>query len=347
MFQCFHLQSKSPWILEENASDFSWYDQARERPTCQGLINFLWVFLVWSGHFISFCPIILTTLSKPSHAQVFQVLKNQDQETCRGSRHLRFLGNPVCNRGFMKLFGVGKHRFNTLSTSARRGDEYCPYDGRYIARGKRLPTPKWEKVHGFLYQLYQEAGEHIPDKLNSNKRPRHAEKKLMTQTLIDQILDTYHMAVSTTIGVSAQQPFPSLVWAGSCFAKNLFCRYIPLSFSHPIKTTLILFFGESAIEKKTIRFHTCSTSGLADRLRASFPLFPVRKAPSYHKKTGALSSSSASPAWNAPTPPSATVEGPPAVLGGPGGFKTQCDHIGIMSNHNDLRLYGSSAAFVA
>lgn len=177
MFQCFHLQSKSPWILEENASDFSWYDQARERPTCQGLINFLWVFLVWSGHFISFCPIILTTLSKPSHAQVFQVLKNQDQETCRGSRHLRFLGNPVCNRGFMKLFGVGKHRFNTLSTSARRGDEYCPYDGRYIARGKRLPTPKWEKVHGFLYQLYQEAGEHIPDKFNSNKRPRHAEKK--------------------------------------------------------------------------------------------------------------------------------------------------------------------------
>ncbi|CAL1165232.1 unnamed protein product [Cladocopium goreaui] len=108
---------------------------------------------------------------------VFKILQDQDRESCRGSRHLRFLGHPVCNRAFMKIFGLGKHRFKTLSTAARKGEEFCPYDGRCIIRGKRTPSLKWEKVHGFLMQLYLEAAEPIPDGLNSNKRPRHGDKK--------------------------------------------------------------------------------------------------------------------------------------------------------------------------
>lgn len=104
-------------------------------------------------------------------------MKAQSGESCRGSRHLRFLGAPVCNRAFMKLLGVGKFRFQTLNRAARNKEDFCPYDGRYIARGKRAPSSKWEKVHGFLMQLYHQAAEPIPDGLNSNKRPRHSGKK--------------------------------------------------------------------------------------------------------------------------------------------------------------------------
>jgi len=78
----------------------------------------------------------------------------------------------------MKMFGVGKRRFSTLNRAARNGQEHCPYDGRYIARGKPTMTLQREKVHGFLSRLYVEAAEHIPDGLNSNKRPRHGIKKL-------------------------------------------------------------------------------------------------------------------------------------------------------------------------
>ena len=77
----------------------------------------------------------------------------------------------------MKLVGLGKFRFKTLNGAARRGEEHCPYDGRYVVKGKRVPSEKWEKIHGFLMKLYLEVAEAIPDGLNSNKRPRHGHKK--------------------------------------------------------------------------------------------------------------------------------------------------------------------------
>lgn len=113
----------------------------------------------------------------PIIPKVFSILKAQDQQACRGSRHLRFLGNPVCNRAFMMLFAIGKYRFKTLNGAARKGEEFCPFDGRYVIRGNRAPSTKWEKVHGFLMRLYLEVAEPIPDGLNSNKRPRHGSKK--------------------------------------------------------------------------------------------------------------------------------------------------------------------------
>lgn len=98
-------------------------------------------------------------------------------------RHIKLLGGRVCNKGFMKLVGIGKYRFNTLSTAARRGEEHCPFDGRYVIRGPQPSSTKREKVHNFLMQLYMTAAEPIPDGLNSNKRPRHGSKKLDSPTL--------------------------------------------------------------------------------------------------------------------------------------------------------------------
>lgn len=78
----------------------------------------------------------------------------------------------------MKLFGIGKSRFATINSAVRREEEHCPYDGRYVEKGPQLPSEKRMKVHEFLMQLYLESAEHIPDGVNSNKRPRQGLKKL-------------------------------------------------------------------------------------------------------------------------------------------------------------------------
>ena len=111
--------------------------------------------------------------------KVFGMLKDQREEACRGSRHLHIWEQPVCNKGFQKMMGVGKKRFSTLNTAARNGEEHPPYDGRCVKRGKKLvPSATRDKIYDFLMQLYQQVAEHIPDGLNSNKRPRQGEKKL-------------------------------------------------------------------------------------------------------------------------------------------------------------------------
>ena len=77
------------------------------------------------------------------------------------------------------MMGVGKKRFSTLSTAARHGEEHPPYDGRFVKRGKKLvPTASREQIYDFRMKLYQQVAEHLPDGLNSNKRPRRGEKKI-------------------------------------------------------------------------------------------------------------------------------------------------------------------------
>lgn len=105
------------------------------------------------------------------------MLKGQDR-ACRGVRHIQFEGCSICNVAFMKLFGLGKSRFHTLSSAARKQEDYCPYDARYVEKGPQLPSETRMKVHEFLMQLYLESAEHIPDGVNSNKRPRQGSKKL-------------------------------------------------------------------------------------------------------------------------------------------------------------------------
>ena len=95
---------------------------------------------------------------------------------CRGDRHLHFEKEPVCNRGMMKLLGLGKSRFSWLSKAVRQGKP-CPYDSRYVARGPQPQSEARTKVFEFLSQLYHQAAETIPDGLNSNKRPRQGAKK--------------------------------------------------------------------------------------------------------------------------------------------------------------------------
>ena len=87
-------------------------------------------------------------------------------------------GQRVRYRGYIKLYGIGKGRFSTLSSAARNHDEFCPYDARFIRKGKQVPSLKREKIHHFLLGLYEDVAEHIPDGLNSNKRPRHAPLKM-------------------------------------------------------------------------------------------------------------------------------------------------------------------------
>lgn len=88
------------------------------------------------------------------------------------------MGQRVCNKAFHRLLSIGKERFQKLRASVRNGDEYCPYDARYIPKGKQPPSPARQLVFDFLHGLYEESAEVIPDGLNSNKRPRQAQHRL-------------------------------------------------------------------------------------------------------------------------------------------------------------------------
>ena len=138
------------------------------------------------------------------------MLKEQ-QRGCRGACHIKFCGFPVCNKGIMKLWGIGKYRFQTLSTAARNGATHCPFDQRFTPKGPRLPSEARQIVHDFLMELYLQAAEHIPDGLNSNKRPRQGSFKLdrkgmdrsqMKHLPPGSINDYYVQCVSSNPGIS-------------------------------------------------------------------------------------------------------------------------------------------------
>ena len=84
----------------------------------------------------------------------------------------------------MMLLGVGTGRFSTLSSAARRGEEFCPYDGRFVPREKKKPSESWERVSLFLDPkcTWKQQSTSLMD-LNSNKRPRHGAKKLDSHDL--------------------------------------------------------------------------------------------------------------------------------------------------------------------
>ena len=112
------------------------------------------------------------------------MLKTQEQQACPGAIHLRYHGQPVCNRGYMKLRGIGKSRFRKLREAVKRGAKYCPYDGRFIAHGpKQGQSLAREIVYDHLLQLYHESAETISDGLNSNKRPRMGAQKCDAKSL--------------------------------------------------------------------------------------------------------------------------------------------------------------------
>ena len=111
------------------------------------------------------------------------MLKTQDRVACRGARRIKFMGHPMCRVGFMKLLGVGKHRFQKMMKAVIDGEEHCPYDMRFTPQGSKPISEVREKVYHFLMKLYHEAAEPIPDGLNSNKRPRQGNHRFDPKTM--------------------------------------------------------------------------------------------------------------------------------------------------------------------
>ena len=106
------------------------------------------------------------------------MMSKSTEDACRGSRYLQICGQLVCHNGYMKMMGIGKHRFSVIGQAVRRGDAYCPFDLRYIPRTPKKPSPKWTKVYDYLMEMYTNVAEVIPDGLNSNKRPRQGKFKI-------------------------------------------------------------------------------------------------------------------------------------------------------------------------
>lgn len=117
-------------------------------------------------------------------SKVFKLLQRQDP-ACRGIRSIKFCEHMVRNKAFLRLVSVGKGRFHNINQAARRGEEWCPYDNRFVEKGPRVPNETRMAVHQFLSELYHEAAEYIQDGLNSNKRPRQGNVRLTAKTLIE------------------------------------------------------------------------------------------------------------------------------------------------------------------
>ena len=124
-------------------------------------------------------PFVPSFHSKLPAAEVFRHLKDQNHsDVCRGSRHLRLLGQLLCRRGYQQMMGIGKRRFHILNTAARKRETFAPFDLRFSPnRGRTIISEKRQQVFDFLHELWENVAEPIPDGLNSNKRPRHGNDK--------------------------------------------------------------------------------------------------------------------------------------------------------------------------
>ena len=116
-------------------------------------------------------------------SKVWQLLRNQDAASCRGARHMKLLGHPVCNLGVLKLLALGKGRFRKMKVAIQNGESFCPFDMRFTPRPPKLPSETRQLVYHFLMTLYTEAAEPIPDGLNSNKRPRQGLHRFDPKTM--------------------------------------------------------------------------------------------------------------------------------------------------------------------
>ena len=105
-------------------------------------------------------------------------------ESRRGSRHLKFLGHPICNRGFCKVLGIGRNRFQTLMKATREGAPVPPTDGRFLPKGPGKQSHTRSLVFDFLHNLWLTTGESLPDTCHSssNKRPRQGSYKFDSKT---------------------------------------------------------------------------------------------------------------------------------------------------------------------
>ena len=74
----------------------------------------------------------------------------------------------------MRLVGIGKSRFMTITKAIAEGLERPPMDQRFLPREGKPQSVKRQAVHDFLYALYEQSAECLPDQSNSssNKRPR-------------------------------------------------------------------------------------------------------------------------------------------------------------------------------
>ena len=74
----------------------------------------------------------------------------------------------------MRLLGIGKHRFTSITKAIKSGLERPEMDSRFLPREEKPQSVKRQAVLDFLHALYEQSAERLPDgnSSNSNKRPR-------------------------------------------------------------------------------------------------------------------------------------------------------------------------------
>ena len=108
----------------------------------------------------------------------------RDSVDSSGRHGQSLLGNPVCQRAFRKLLGIGSGRFTRLKKSVAAGMEMAPLDGRRIERTKRHNTPKNVSkraiVYDFLEELRNSISEPLPEANQSRQDAAGGKKGLMS-----------------------------------------------------------------------------------------------------------------------------------------------------------------------
>lgn len=179
---------------------------------------------------------------------------------------LRLLGEPVCQRSFRLLLGIGKFRYARLRRAAIRKED-CPVDGRFMPKRHTYmpPSSVRPQIVQFLEKLYNTVAEPLPESRarddglqdpvelvsgpvkKRGKRPRHIFKEDESDRHIagvkflppGSILDYYdlckHEYPSLSIGRKVFCRAPRLYYA-SCFSFGL----RPPCLSQMLSTPLLL-----------------------------------------------------------------------------------------------------------
>ena len=139
-------------------------------------------------------------------ARLFEFMKSARTETGKW----QFMGTIVCREAWVRLVGIGKHRFHRLLDALKRGDAVCPEDMRHHA-DHDVARPQADSVDKHLYWVWQNVGESLAEgeiiesamKENTSQAsaPRH-----QGSSLLEWVVHPNHPLTDAASGSAGQLP---------------------------------------------------------------------------------------------------------------------------------------------
>lgn len=144
-----------------------------------------------NSHFFDFLPtFFLEFPSTFSHRHCFEVMTLLKMPRAGAGAQSRLgqilLGNPVCQRSFRKLVGIGSQRYTKLKKAVTDGLAMAPLDGRRVRRS------------------------------GTHKQSKHAMKRALVVEFLEELRNT----ISEPLPEANQNPTPALMRPQSVFRRH-------------------------------------------------------------------------------------------------------------------------------